>query len=88
MNSITVTLTAYNMGPDATEEDFDSFAAFVSDRIDDRTGLDVTVDQFRFAGSGQGRDAVSGANEEQERSIRETLAALWDEWCAQPVAMA
>lgn len=84
--NVSVTLTAYNMGPDATEADFDSFAALVADRIDDVTGLDVEVDQFAFTGSGQSEDRIDGATDEQREAIREALDGLWQEWCSPSAA--
>lgn len=83
--NVAVTLTAYNMGPDATEADFDSWAKFVNDAIDARCGFTVDVDQFAFVGSSSSRDRIANATDEQHDSIREAMVSLWDEWCAQPV---
>jgi len=77
-----VTLTAYNMGGDATESDFDSFAAYVAEHIDERTGLDVTVDQFRFEGSGVAKDRIEAASDDDRETIQGALRGLWDDWCS------
>ncbi len=42
MNTITITLTAYNMGPQTTTEDFDAWRRYVCDHIDE--ALNVSVD--------------------------------------------
>ncbi len=83
MDTIVVTLTAYNLGPDATEQDFDDWASYVAEHIDEATGLDVTVEQFGFTGrsSGGSTDRVSGATSAQTETIREALAALWERGC-------
>ena len=80
--AITVTLTAYNMGENATEADFDAFAAFVAARIDERVGFEVSVDQSSFR-NGPAADEISGASDEQRETIREAIEAMWGDWCAQ-----
>lgn len=79
--SPSVTLTAYTMGPNATEEDFDSFAHYVGANIDKRFGRTVDVEQFRF-GTGPDHDAIDYADEDEADRIKRILWALWDEWCA------
>lgn len=81
MKNITVTLTSYNMG-DVTEADYDAWISYVSARIDERTGLDVTVDASPF-GCGSSEDCISGYEDEDDRQIiQDTLYCLWDEFCA------
>ena len=80
---ISVTLTAYNLGPDATEADFDSFAAYVAEHIEGETGMNISVDQFPFANSGHAKDEISGATDSEARAIREALELLWEEWCSE-----
>lgn len=78
--AVTVTLTSYNMG-DATESDFDAWASFVAARIDDATGLDVTVDQARFGEAG--KDEIRGnVDDDMVETVREALRDLWDAFCA------
>ena len=80
----TVRLTAYNMGPYATEADFDAWVRYVAANIDEATGLDVTVDAFQFAGRGAGgdEDEISGWETEEDReTIGEALEALWERGC-------
>jgi hypothetical protein len=80
----TVRLTAYNMGPDATEEEFNAWTRYVAANIDEATGLDVTVNAFQFAGRGAGgdEDEISGWETEEDReAIVEALEALWERGC-------
>lgn len=81
MRNITVTLTSYNMG-DVTEADYGAWIEHVADRIDERTGLDVTVEASPF-GRGPSEDLISGYEDEDDRqSIQDTLHSLWDDFCA------
>lgn len=79
MANPSISLTSYNMG-DVTEADFDSWVAFVNERIDERCGFTVAVDGLRFGESGD--DRISGSDEERE-TIAEAVRVLWDEWCAE-----
>jgi hypothetical protein len=85
MNSIaTVTLTSANMG-DVTEADFDAWAAWVNERIDDVAGCPVNVEQFRF-GSGN-VNAVSGLDDAAWEAVQRWLSGEgWDAFCADPSA--
>lgn len=78
--AISITLTAYNMGPESTEEDFDHFAHYVAKHIDKRFGAPVAVEQFKFTG-GPDHDAIDGADHEEEDSIHRIAEALWLDWC-------
>jgi hypothetical protein len=79
-----VTLTAYNLGPNTREADFDAWVAYVAEHIDEATGLDVSVDAFAFTGRGAGgdKDNVSCDDEDRE-TIEEALEMLWERGCAE-----
>lgn len=83
MSKIIVTLTADGMGPEADEADFDALASYVAERIDERTGLSVEVDQHAFSGPGSlSTNTIVGADSDERQTIREALDALWEEFCA------
>jgi hypothetical protein len=73
---ITLILRSYNMG-NVTEAEFDAWASYVARQIDTRCGFTVDVDQARFGEAGD--DVISGATDEQRETIRETIAALWED---------
>ncbi len=77
MARITLTLTSYTTGFE-DEADFDRWTSYVAAHIDEATGLDVTVEQTRFAAPGQFADAISGATVAQEESITEAVREMWD----------
>ncbi len=92
MHKILITLTAYNMGPEATEADFDRWANHVTAYIEGALGLcagscgpcrcpSVEVDQHPFRG-GPADDTISGATEGQAEEIRIYLESTGWEWCA------
>ena len=74
----TIKLTAYNMG-DVTEADFDAWARYVAERIDELTGLDVTIDQFRFGDGFEDKISCEDIHLEQ---IDEVLRGLWESFCS------
>lgn len=76
----TVTLSSDGMG-EASESDYDSYTAYVSERIESRVGFDVTVESLRF-GDGCAR-GVRADSEDQQETLRLVLDDLWAEWCAQ-----
>ena len=79
MDSINVTLTAYNMDT-VYEADFDKWASYVSAHINERCGFEVVVYQGPFSGSGVlFEDRLSGGTEEQRGTVRDALRAMWDE---------
>lgn len=81
MSKITVTLSSANMG-DVDETDFDLWAAYVNQKIDDRTGLLVHVEQARFGDAGE--DRIEGATDEQRDTIRGLLSVdLWNDFCGE-----
>jgi hypothetical protein len=65
---------------DASEADFDSWVSYVSANIDERAGFEVEVDT-RGERDVQS-DEITG-NDEQRETIGETVAALWEDWCAE-----
>lgn len=81
--TITVTLTAYNMG-DVDEVDFDLWRKFVCENIDDAMGFEVQcVDQFEFPG-GPARDRIDGATDVQREAIASWLATTgWEAFCGE-----
>lgn len=86
--SIKVTLSAANLGPQATEADFDAWASYVVAHIDEALGLSCEVDQAAFTGRGaEGEDRIQGATDEQRDSIRGWLSVTgWEAFCAQATA--
>lgn len=87
--SIRVTLTAVNMGPLATEADYDAWAAFVEEHLEDAVGVGIgLVEQspWRLAVK-PFEDVVTGATEEQAAEIRQWLSGDgWNEFCADGAA--
>jgi hypothetical protein len=86
MSKISVTLSAANMGDQATEADFDKWAAFCAEHLPTLSGLEsatVEVDQFAFTGRGaEAEDKISGANEEQRETIKRFVSVDgWDSFC-------
>lgn len=79
---ISIRLTAANMG-DVTEADFDAWARYVTEHVDEACGVEVAeVDQFAFVG-GHGRDEVRGATSEQRETIQRWLSSEgWEAFCA------
>lgn len=85
MLNIQITLTAANMGPDATEADFDRWAQWVAKNVEGQCDLPkggVFVDQFPFDG-GDADDQVivdshGGLTTHDEASIEERVG----EWLA------
>jgi len=73
----TLTLHSDGMG-NATEEDFDAWTSYVTERIDARAGMPVKVERARFGESG---DDVSRWDPNAE-TLRDILKGLWEEWCA------
>ncbi len=78
---IKITLSSAAMG-DVSEADFDAWAAWVADHIDEATGIQVgEVDQFRFGDADE--DQITGATEEQRATLRTWLSVDgWAAFCA------
>lgn len=87
MAQVEVVLTTHGMG-DASEADFDAWASYVAARINERAGLDVSVDQARFGEGGGDRvnfaDGVKDGDAPNDacETVREALRGLWDDFCA------
>jgi len=79
MADVYLTLSAAHMG-DVTAADFDAWHVYVSERIDARTGLDVSTFSARFGEAGD--DVIVCADGDVRGRVRETVAALWEEFCA------
>lgn len=86
--AIKITLTAYNMGSETTEADFDAWAKYVAENIDESMGFEVeSVDQFPFRG-GPDKDAIEGGTGEQRVAIRDWLSVIgWEAWCSLPAGI-
>ncbi len=86
MGKITVTLGSTNMGTDCDEADFDAWASWVCEHIDEAMQFYVyEVNQHPF-GSSDG-DRVVGATEEQKQAILTWLSVDgWEAFCATPGA--
>ena len=79
--TIKITLSSANMG-DVDEADFDCWAGFVNDRIDDVAGATVVVDQFQFGEADE--DQIEGATAAQRDAIRSWLGVDgWNEFCGE-----
>jgi hypothetical protein len=68
------------MGPESDEADFEAWVDYVSERIDERSGCDVTI-EIRGSRDVQD-DKISADSEEGARSINDAKQAIWDEFCA------
>lgn len=88
--SITITLTAYNMGDGCDEADFDAWAKWVAEHVDEACGVDIHhVDQYPFASNhaAHATDRVSGGTPEQNEAVRRWLAHEgWEMFCTDPGA--
>lgn len=84
MSTIKITLSAANMGPNATEADFDAWASYVAANIDEALGIDADVDQAGFTGrTSIPEDQVTGGTEEQNESVCRWLSVDgWNAFCA------
>jgi hypothetical protein len=85
MMRVTLVLGRDGMG-EADEEDFDTWVAYVCDRIDERAGVVVDVD-VRAPRDVQS-DEIRGGTDEQRTAVAEAKAALWDDWCSEGAARA
>jgi predicted transcriptional regulator YdeE len=81
--SITLHLTSYNLGPNATEDDYDHWIGYVCQKINEVAGGGV-VDEVEASRWGEaGEDRVTGATDEQKVDIKEALETLWQSFCAE-----
>jgi hypothetical protein len=67
------------MGAEATEEDFDNWVAYVTDRIGKACGFEVDV-SVRGPRHVQD-DRISWVDPEQRETIHEAKQSLWEQWC-------
>lgn len=71
------------MGNDATEADFDAWAAWVAKHVDDACGVDASVDQFQF-GKGPDSDRVRCPDDDVSDRVRNWLSNdAWEEFCSE-----
>lgn len=88
MTPIHITLTAANMGPNASEADFDAWGAYVADHIGEALGIDAEVDQYSYRG-GQADDAVRVFDEVKREEIKSWLSNDgWEAFCSAVDAVA
>jgi leucyl aminopeptidase (aminopeptidase T) len=74
----TVTLTAYNMGADTIEADFECWCDYVDEHLGEACGFAVNVERAPFT-SGPASDVISNASDEQADTIREALREFWNQ---------
>lgn len=80
---IEIVLSACGMGELATEADFDAWASYVAAHIEERTALDVAVDQHAFSGPrAWSEDTIRGADADQREAIVGAIQSLWENFCA------
>lgn len=79
----TITLTAYNMGLEATEADFDAWHCFVTCEIGALFEEPVIVEQHPFSNGPASDTYELGDDPDGERSetMRACLEELWELWC-------
>lgn len=79
--AIKITLSSAAMG-DVNEADFDAWARYVAEHVDEGAGIEVAeVDQMRFGEAGE--DGIIGATTEEREAIRTWLSVDgWAAFCA------
>ena len=75
----TITLTSYDMGDGASEEDFEAWTDYVCEEIARACGFAVDVECEPFGAAG--RDRIKAETEEKEEIAKEALQSLWASWC-------
>lgn len=84
--AISIVLTAYNMGSEATEADFDAWAKYVGEHVEEACGIKLeSLDQYPFhsAHTAHDTDRVSGGGNEDNEAVRRWLANEgWEAFCA------
>lgn len=77
----TITLTSYNLGSDATADDYDAWtdyvAAHLADYLPPRLRVTVEADPFGTPGD----DRIRAMEADDADRIREAMRAVWDAWC-------
>jgi hypothetical protein len=74
----TLILGRDGMGAEMTEDDFEKWDVFVSERIDKACGFEVDV-VLRGKRDIQ-TDRIEGTDEQRE-TIHEAKQSLWEQWC-------
>ena len=88
MSAVTIILGRDGMDDGASDADFDAWVAYVAERIDARSGCDVTVEERAprdvqstgYVGERDPRDSARTADAVD--SVRDAVGALWEEFCA------
>lgn len=81
MRTATVTIYADGMGPESSEQAYTAWTTYVADRIDEMTGLDVTIDDQPYGTAGYTH--VTADTTENERNVHDAIQTLWNRWCAE-----
>ena len=79
-STATLILGRDGMGSEADEADFEAWVDYVTKRIDERSGLDVTI-EIRGARDVQD-DKISADSDEDEHSLNNAKQVLWGDFCA------
>lgn len=89
MPKITITLGRSNLGPLATEDDFDAWRSFVENEIMEALDLSpyrVVVEQHPWSNptNQPHEDEITGGSDEQHAAIKRWLDCEgWDRFCAE-----
>lgn len=95
---IQITLSAANLGPNATEEDFDRWAAYVAEHVETALSLPegtTEVDQARFSEGGDDvvivRGSAADGGDRDEATIEEDIGRWlgnegWEAFCGEEAA--
>lgn len=81
MTNATLILGRDGLGSDADEAFFDQWVGYVSERIDEATGLDVAV-ETRSARDAQA-DSIVADDEVTRVTVAEAKNALWERFCSE-----
>jgi hypothetical protein len=77
---IVLVLGRDGFGETPSEQEFDSWVVFVATHIDERTGLDISVEE-RGAREPQS-DSVLGCDADEREIVSAAKQDLWQQWCA------
>jgi len=85
MGKIDIILTAYNMGAECDEADFDAWAEYVANEIAEALGIEwhrIEIEQHDYK-NGPAQDTVTGGTDGEREKIREWLSHEgWEAFCA------
>lgn len=70
------------MGAEATEDDFDSWVAFVVARIGDACGFPVEIEKRSRRDELQ-NDAIVWGHHDERTTVQTAKEKLWERWCAE-----